>query len=153
MSNPPTAASLSEWTSGSTARLTVTAASIDAALAGALQGVLNVATGRPVEAGPDRSGSQSISAPIRGQGASFGAALQEIANDLLAQLDSNGTGLTTSRLDGVLATDDDGYTAWGYVLGESGGGSVPVGLTISETPEVSQEDGGTTTIAVNLVRS
>ncbi len=153
MSTHSIAASLTEWSADSTARLTVTAPSIDAALAGALQAILDVAGGRPVGTGPDRSGSQSISAPIRGQGASVGTALQEMANDLLAQLDANGTGLTVARLDGVLATDDDGYTAWGYVLGEAGGGTVPVGLSIPETPEVSQEQGSQTTIAVLLVRS
>lgn len=153
MSTQSVAASLTEWSADSTARLTVTAPSIDAALAGVLQAVLNVASGRSANAGSDQSGSQAISAPIRGQGASFGAALQEIANDLLAQLDANGTGLTTARLDGVLATDEDGYTAWGCVLGESGVSGVPVGLSIAETPEVSQTDGGSTTVAVSLVRS
>ena len=153
MSTHAIAASLTEWAADSTARLTVTAPSIDAAMGGVLQAVLNVARGLAVETGPDRSGSESISAPIRGQGTSFGTALQEMTNDLLAQLDANGTGLTTARLDGVLATDDDGYTAWGCVLGESGGGNAPVGLSIVDTPAVSQVDGGTTTIAVTLVRS
>ena len=152
MQTRSTSQSLGAWSDDSTARLTVTAPSIDAALGGVLQAVLNVARGELVGAGTDLDGTESISAPIRGQGPSFGEALYELVNDLLAQLDANGAGLTVARLDGVLATDDDGYSAWGVVLGEAGGARPPVGLTVAGTPALSQAD-DQTTVALDLIRS
>jgi hypothetical protein len=143
---------LADWAPDATAALVVEAPTIDGAIAGTLQVVLAVASGRePGPAGdPDAA---SISAPIRGQGDSFGEALFELANDLLAQLDANGTGLTGTRLDGVLATDDGGYTAWGSVVGEAGGGWPPLTLSLAGTPEVSQADDGRTTVTATLSRA
>jgi hypothetical protein len=153
MQTESTNQSLSEWSPDATARLSVSAPSIDAALGGTLQAVLNVARATPVNSGPGTADMQSISAPIRGQGVSFGEVLYEMINDLLAQLDANGAGLTTARLDGVLATDDDGYSAWGAVLGEAGGARPPVGLSMEGTPGVSQTGDGQTTVDVLLARS
>ncbi len=145
--------SLSEWSADSSAELTVTAGSIDVALSSAMQSVLNTARGADVNAGPGSADAQSISAMIRGQGDSYGEALFELLNDLLAQLDANGSSLTTARLDGVLATDDGGYTAWGCVLGEANGARPPVALSVSGTPEITQTDDGQTTAFVRLSRS
>ena len=153
MQTQPSSLSLSEWSADATARLTAVAPSIDGVLGGVLQAVLNVARGMPVDAGPGTADTQSISAPIRGQGTSYGEVLYELVNDLLAQLDANGASLSTARLDGVLATDDDGYSAWGVVLGEAGGGRPPVGLSVAGTPGITQAGDGQTTVDVRLVRS
>ena len=144
---------ISAWSADSSAELTITATSIDAALGSAMQATLNVARGIEVDAGPASADAQSISAMIRGQGDSYGEALYELLNDLLAQLDANGTGLTTARLDGVLTTDEGGYTAWGVVLGEASGARPPVGLSVDGTPEITQAADGQTTAAVRLIRS
>ncbi|HEV2526964.1 MAG TPA: hypothetical protein VGT61_00720 [Thermomicrobiales bacterium] len=143
---------LGDWGSDASAPLTVQGATIDAAIAGTLETILDVASGREpsTTAGADAA---SISAPIRGQGPSYGEALFELANDLLAQLDANGTGLTAVRLDGVLATDDGGFTAWGNAIGEAGGGRPPLNLSLAGTPEVTQDDSGQTTITVTLSRA
>ncbi len=153
MQTQPATQTLSDWAADSSALLTVTAPSIDAAIGRSLQAILNVARGAGIDAGPASADAESISAPIRGQGDGYGEALYELANDLLAQLDANGSGLTTARLDGVLTTDDGGYTAWGNVLGEASGVRPPVNLTIDGTPAVTQTDDGQTTVDVRLVRS
>lgn len=144
---------LSDWSADSSATVTISAGSIDSALGSAMQSVLNVARGVGLDAGPASADAQSISAMIRGQGDSYGEALFELLNDLLAQLDANGSNLTTARLDGVLTTDDGGYTAWGCVLGEANGARPPVALSISGTPEISQSADGQTTAIVRLSRS
>ncbi len=153
MQTQPSSSTLTAWTADASADLTVTAGSIDVALRSALQSVLNIARGVGIDAGPGPADAQSISAMIRGQGDSYGEALYELVNDLLAQLDANGTGLTTARLDGVLTTDEGGYTAWGVVLGEASGGRPPVGLSVSGTPEITQSADGQTTATLRLVRS
>ncbi len=143
---------LGEWGGDATAPLTIQAATIDGAIAGTLEAILDIAAGREpsATAGADTT---SISAPIRGQGPSYGEALFELANDLLAQLDANGTGLTAVRLDGVLATDDGGFTAWGNAIGEEGGGRPALNLSLAGTPEVTQDDSGRTTITATLSRA
>ena len=153
MQTHPSSPSLSDWSPESSAELTITAASIDAALGSAMQSTLNIARGVEVDAEAASADAQSISAMIRGQGDSYGEALYELLNDLLAQLDANGTGLATVRLDGVLTTDDGGYTAWGVVLGEADGPRPPVGLSVSRTPEITQASDGGTTATICLVRS
>lgn len=143
---------LTDWRSGGTATLTVRAVSIERAVQGVLDAVLDLARGeRPVPGNAADEGS-SLSAPIRGQGDSYGDVLFELANDLLAQLDSNGVNLSGVRLDGMLETDTGGYSAWGYILGEAGGGAPPVTISLAGTPAVSQ-DGGVTTIAAELSRN
>lgn len=144
---------LSHWSADSSATLTISAGSIDVALGSAMQSVLNTARGVGLDTGPASADAQSISAMIRGQGDSYGEALFELLNDLLAQLDANGSSLATARLDGVLTTDDGGYTAWGCVLGEANGARPPVALSISGTPEISQSADGQTTATVRLNRS
>lgn len=153
MQTHPSSPALSAWSADSSADLAITTASIDEALGAAMQVTLNVARGVEVDAGPTSADAQSISAMIRGQGDSYGEVLYELLNDLLAQLDANGTGLTTARLDGVLTTDDGGYTAWGVVLGEASGGRPPLGLSLGGTPEITQSADGQTIAAVRLVRS
>jgi len=136
---------IGDWDGEGMATLEATGRTIDEALVAGLDGVLAVARGNArtaaVEDPPE--GMASLAAPIRGQGADFGALLVELAGDLLNQLDANGTGLDRVRLDGVLETDD-GYTAWGYALGEPGGGTPPVGLNLVDTPTLAQGDEATT---------
>lgn len=132
---------LGDWENDGTAELTVTGPTIDDVFAAALTAILQVARGtEPGAAAPD---SPSLSASIRGEGDDYAGAFIELAGDLLAQIDSNGTGLTGVRLDGMLATDSGGFSAWGYAVGEVGGGSPPVGLNLVDTPDITQEDGAT----------
>jgi hypothetical protein len=87
---------------------------------------------------------------IRGQGADLVALFVELANDLLAQLDTHGVGLHVVRLDGLLRTQD-GYTGWGYLLGQTGGGEPSRGVTLDGPPAVERSDAGVTLRARLLV--
>jgi hypothetical protein len=80
---------------------------------------------------------------IRGQGADLGTLFIDLASDLLAQLDNHGVGLGEVRLDGLLRTRD-GYTGWGYLLGQTGGGEPPRGVTLDDQPVVEWRADGVT---------
>ncbi len=144
---------LGAWDGDGVAILTASGPSVDEALVAGLDGVLGAARGAASTAAVDvpPDGESSVAAPIRGQGADYGALFAELAGDLLNQLDANGTGLDRVRLDGVLETGD-GFTAWGYALGERGGGDPPVGINLVDTPTFEQQD-ATTTLRCRLRRS
>ena len=120
-----------------TVELTVSGTSERDAVAAALDAVLSAARspGAAIDADAD-----TTAVAIRGQGSSLESVLFELTNDLLAQLDANGAGLATVRLDGLLRTDD-GYTAWGYAVGEPGVAGPPIDLTLSGVPTVERKDG------------
>ncbi len=61
--------------------------------------------------------------------------------DLLAQLDANGPGMDRVRLDGLLTTDDGGYTAWGYLVGRQEVNPPPVGIGLEGAPVVGGGEG------------
>lgn len=131
---------LTGWDNAGQAELTATATDPDAALAAALTGVLAAASGGTL--GYPQPEEATSAAAIRGQGGNFPALLLELAADLLAQVDANGSGLTQIRLDGVLETDD-GYTAWGYALGSPDGNGAAVNVELVGEPTVQQEPGTT----------
>ncbi len=130
---------LGDWSEKGTIELTASGADAATAVTAALQGVLAVA-------GEDRTDSgrvddaASSSAAIRGQGASLASVFAELAADLLAQLDANGRGLNQIRLDGLLDTDD-GYTAWGYLVGTARLDPPPIGLALDDDPIVTEANG------------
>lgn len=130
---------LEAWSADGTATLTASAAEPEGLLLAGLNGVL-VAAGGDRPAAPEEAADAAV--PIRGQGADLAALFAELAADLLAQLDANGPGLDRLRLDGVLQTDDGGYSAWGYALGTAAADPPPVGLALDGDPEVDQERDG-----------
>jgi hypothetical protein len=96
------------------------------------------------DATPDETDATDEAAvAIRGQGADLGTVFFELANDLLSRLDDHGVGLRAVRLDGLLRTQD-GYTGWGYLLGRTGEGEPPRGVTLDRPPEVERRDAGVT---------
>ena len=119
-----------------------------------LKGVIAAARG---ERGPavmsDTAASDdaTVAAAIRGQGSDLAQVFSELAADLLAQLDANGPGLTGIRLDGLLATDDGDFTAWGYALGAMTDNPPPITVVIDGTPTV-EETAGTLTLRFSLRR-
>ncbi len=139
---------LTSWDDAGRAELTATAADPDAALAAALTGILAAASGGTLAA--RQAEDATSAAAIRGQGRDFSAVLRELAADLLAQVDANGTGLSHVRLDGVLETDD-GYSAWGYALGTPDGDGVAVNVELAGEPTVEQAS-GTTVVRCTLRR-
>ena len=143
---------LTDWNAVGTATLTVRAASIERAMQGVLDAVIDLARGTEPVPGDAADEGSSLSAPIRGQGESYGEVLYELTNDLLAQLDGNGVNLSGVRLDGMLETDTGGYSAWGYVLGEAGGGTPAVTISLTGTPAVSQ-DGDLTIVTAEVGRN
>src|SRR5215213_1117045 len=70
-------------------------------------------------ASPD-PGADTVAVPVRGQGATLGAVFAELARDLLAQYDAQGSGMHSVRLDGLLRSED-GYVGWGYLEGSATG--------------------------------
>ena len=131
---------LGAWSADGTAELAAHGADADALLLAGLRGVLAVARGdRPVD---PSDASETSAAPIRGQGGDLAAVFAELAADLLAQLDANGLGLDDVRLDGVLHTDDGGYTAWGYALGAAAAAPPPIGLALDGDPTVTEVAAG-----------
>lgn len=113
----------------------------EALLLAGLQGVL--AAARAGALAPDAD-LASAAVPIRGQGGEMARLFAEIAADLLAQLDANGSGLDRVRIDGLLQTDDGGATAWGYLLGAAADTPPPIGWALDGEPTVTQEDDGWT---------
>jgi hypothetical protein len=129
---------LGGWRPDRTAELSATGSDADALLVNGLRGVLAAARGDT----PVGGGEATAAAPIRGQGADLGSVFADLAADLLAQLDANGLGLDDVRLDGVLATDDGGFTAWGYATGAAADNPPPVGLSLEGDPRVTGDEGG-----------
>ncbi|CAA9555529.1 MAG: hypothetical protein AVDCRST_MAG19-1179 [uncultured Thermomicrobiales bacterium] len=129
---------LAPWNVNGAAALSASAQEPEGLLLAGLQGVLAAVRdgGEPTTVSEEEA---SAAAPIRGQGTDVGAVFAELAADLLAQVDANGPGLDRVRLDGVLATDDGGYTAWGYAMGLPAVDPPPVGITLDGDPIVAVE--------------
>jgi hypothetical protein len=132
---------LGEWDARGVARLTATGADPEQTLLAGLEGIAAAARGA---IGPEAATAETgtTAAAIRGQGADLAALFAELANDLLAQLDANGPGLATVRLDGLLATDDGGWTAWGYAVGTPAPQPPPIGLSLDESPALDETPDG-----------
>jgi hypothetical protein len=109
----------------------------DALLAG-LRGILRLATGRADEA---PAADVAIAAPIQGRGADLAALFAALADDLLDQLAAPDGAFGRVRLDGLLRTDDGGWTAWGYLLGRPER-AAPVALTRRGPVEIARDEGG-----------
>jgi len=124
-----------------TIELTATGTDERAAVAAGLAAILAAAVATPNR--PDEAGGAGEAAvAIRGQGADLATVFFELANDLLAQLDVHGAGLRSVRLDGLLRTAD-GYTAWGYALGDPAGTTAPaIGVSLAGPPLVEQGSDG-----------
>jgi hypothetical protein len=132
---------LGDWDARGVARLTATGADPTQTLLAGLEGIAAAARGATApDATPAEAGTTA--AAIRGQGADLAAVFAELANDLLAQLDANGPGLATVRLDGLLATDDGGWTAWGYAVGTPSPQPPPIGLSLEEPPTLDETPDG-----------
>src|SRR5688572_17723530 len=96
-----------------------------------------LAAARPL--GPDPHAETGAAAlAVRGQGTDLGVLFFALANDLLAHLDDGGV-VDSVRLDGLLRTED-GYTAWGYALGEPVAGGPPIALALIDVPTVERTD-------------
>ena len=134
---------LSPWRSDGTADVVATGRDPQAVVLAGLRAVLSAARGQTGAAPPPEE-QASAAAPIRGQGADLGALFAELAADLLAQLDAHGLGFAQVRLDGLLRTDDGGYTAWGYALGTPVAAPPPVGLSLDGDPSLDERPEGLT---------
>jgi hypothetical protein len=134
---------LGPWNPDGAAELTASGADAEALLLAGLHGVLAAAR-RDLPPAAISESQASVAAPLRGQGADLAAVFGDLAADLLAQLDANGPGLDRVRLDGVLTTDDGGYTAWGYAIGLPASNPPPIGLTLDGDPTLTESAGGLT---------
>src|SRR5215211_7719582 len=94
---------------------TVTASDEAGTVLAGLTEILQAARGGDASTDP---GTDTIAVPIRGQGATLGAVFAELARDLLAQYDAQGSGMDSVRLDGLLRSED-GYVGWGYLEGSA----------------------------------
>jgi hypothetical protein len=135
---------------GADGRATLTAAGPEpqGALLAGLRGVLALAL-----AGHDASaaGDDTAAAPIAGDGDDLAAVFARLADDLFAQLETFGGGLDHVRLDGLLETDDGGYSAWGYVVGRAGC-PPPLAAALDGAPSVGQDEAGRVELRVALRR-
>ena len=136
------------WRADGTATATAAGSDPQGAVLAGLREVLALATGA-APAGADETAETA--APIQGKGANLGALFADLAADLLNQLAALGSGFTNIRLDGLLQTDDGGYTAWGYLLGAAEGADAPV-LTLVGDAAATQDDTGRVTLRVILRR-
>ena len=134
--------SLAPWDAEGATQLTATGSTAEAVIVAGLQGVIAAAHDDAVPTTGMETATSA--APIRGQGTDLNGVFAELAADLLAQLDANGPGLTGIRLDGLLATDDGAYTAWGYAVGEATDHPAPVGLAIDSEPTIEETGEGLT---------
>ena len=142
---------LGPWQPDATAVLTATANDAKALLQAGLQGVLAAVRG-DARASVASDEAATAAAPIRGQGAGLARVFAELAADLLAQLDAFGPGLDHVRLDGLLQTDDGGFTAWGYAIGATTANPPPVGLGLDGEPSVTAGEGGRLVLRCTLRR-
>ena len=142
---------LEPWRDRGEATLHASAPSIDDLFATALTALLLIARG---DSGSGEIGAEpdaAVAIPIRGQGDDYAELFTELSGDLLAQLDSTGTGLVRVRMDGILETDT-GYSAWGYALGDQHGDKPDNGLTLAGMPAI-KEHGDETTLTLRVSRS
>jgi hypothetical protein len=125
--------------------LTVSGSDERATVEAGLQAVLNLVRDgvghSPAPTGGQTTGESAV--PIRGQGGELAALVVDLANDLLAQLDTHGFGLTDVRFDGLLRTDQ-GYSGWGYLLGETGDTPPPRTVTLVGSPTIERSAEGLT---------
>ena len=126
---------LGAWNREGVVELSATGGRAQDILLAGLQGVLAAARGDdPAPAAPEEAATAA--APIRGQGTDLSGVFAELAADLLAQLDANGLGLEHVRLDGLLQTDDGGYSAWGYAIGVAAAAPPPLEVSLDGVPTV-----------------
>ncbi|MEJ7762754.1 MAG: hypothetical protein WKF80_08165 [Thermomicrobiales bacterium] len=134
---------IGSWDAAGEATLEVRAGSIDEAMTTALTALALVAAGEGGDGTIGPEPGSDVSVPIRGQGADLGEVLFQLAGDMLAQIDVNGTGLRRVRLDGLLDASP-GFTAWGYALGAADGPDPATSVSLTGTPTVTSVDGATT---------
>ncbi|HEV2107753.1 MAG TPA: hypothetical protein VGR16_05780 [Thermomicrobiales bacterium] len=142
---------LDTWDDAAETTLHASAGSMDDVFATALTALLLIARGEGGDGEVAAEPESSIAVPIRGQGGDYAALFTELAGDLLAQLDANGSGLGFVRLDGLLETDT-GYSAWGYALGAERGPKPVLGLNLIGIPTISH-GGDRTSLSVRLRQS
>jgi hypothetical protein len=118
--------------------ITVTATDEGGVVLAGLTEILRAAHGGDTATDPN---ADTIAVPIRGQGATLGAVFAELARDLLAQVDAQGSGLDSIRLDGLLR-GDDGYTGWGYLEGTTAGDGAPARIDLTGEPTTERTEGG-----------
>jgi len=128
---------IGDWDAAGVTQITATGADPTRLIGAGLGAVLAAARGGVTAPATDDA---TTAAAIRGQGSDLAAVFTELAADLLAQLDANGACFGDVRLDGLLATDD-GYTAWGYAIGEGSDNPPPVGLSLDDAPTVEETPG------------
>lgn len=131
---------IEDWDAAGVAQITATGADPTRLIGAGLSAVLAAARG---DIATLATGDATTAAAIRGQGSDLAAVFTELAADLLSQLDANGACFGDVRLDGLLTTDD-GYTAWGYAVGEVIDNPPPVGLSLDDAPAVEVTPGGLT---------
>ncbi|HYO29104.1 MAG TPA: hypothetical protein VER37_00870 [Thermomicrobiales bacterium] len=108
-------------------------------LVAALRGILAAAVGKaPVGEGNDAT----LAAPVEARGADLAETFAGLADGLLAQVDVFGAGLEGVRIDGLLETDDGGYSAWGYVVGRERGGPLPRAIELAGPVSVVADETG-----------
>lgn len=146
MTTEPGTYEATPWDAEGVAWVTASGEDAQTAVAAGLRAVVAATDQAPTGDGGE------LSASFRGQGADLAAVFAELAADLLAQLDANGPGLHDIRLDGLLATDDGGWTAWGYLSGSVIAQPPPIGLALDGPPTV-EETAGRVTIRFPLRRS
>jgi hypothetical protein len=117
---------------------TVTASDESGVVLAGLTEILQAARGDGSNPAPEED---TIAVPVRGQGATLGAVFAELARDLLAQFDAQGSGLDSFRLDGLLR-GEDGYVGWGYLEGTATGDGAPARIDLSGEPKIDRTDGG-----------
>lgn len=136
------------WGADGRADLTASGPEPQGAVLAGLRGVLALAlAGHDISA----AGDDTAAAPIAGDGADLAAAFARLADELLAQLETFGGGLDHVRLDGLLETDDGGYSAWGYVVGRTGCPPPPA-ASLDGEPVVGQDDAGRVEVRLTLRR-
>ena len=116
--------------------VTVTARDEAGVVLAGLTEILQAARGDDVIPEP---GADTVAVPVRGQGATLGAVFAELARDLLAQYDAQGSGMDSVRLDGLLRSDD-GYAGWGYLEGSPTGDGAPARIDLSGEPTIDRTD-------------
>ena len=139
---------LTPWTAAGEAVLTVTGADGAAVILAGLRGVHAAAAAGTAHA---TSQGDSVTAMFRGQGADLAGVFAELAADLLAQLDANGPSLGQIQLDGLLTTDEGGYSAWGSASGPATSSPPPVGISLDSMPTV-HDAGNSLTLRCRLRR-
>ena len=138
-------ARLEPWGEDGTARLVAIGDDPVGALLAALRGILALT----LDGAPAAEGTAAV--PVNGRGADLGAVAAALADDLLDQVQTFGAGFQAVRLDGMLETDDGGYSAWGYLTGDANGPSVP---TVARRGPIvaTQGEDGRVTLACTLER-